>query len=277
MKTKLAFLYFLLVIVLIAGLYTTVTLYFQNSVLTDFEDEIYEYDTIQDEMVSVSFPFEIEKSGIAADRIYVPQIALNVSELQATNKDFQGWLFIPDSPISYPVVSTDDNNYYLTHSLTGYETAYGCLFLDVYSTTDASSRVIHGHNMGTGHDKMFSMLVHYQEQSYADAHSLICFAELDGITDGYQVFAVVNFDTDLEEFDYRKANFESEEEYQSFVAYMQSHSVYETEFVPKSTDLLILSTCNREFGSSNRLLVCAAKISTAENDNAETQITSSYR
>ena len=56
-------------------------------------------------------------------------------------------------------------------------------------------------------------------------------------------------------YDYVMPDFASEEEKASFVSYLQDKSIYKTDFIPDNK-LLILSTCNRQFGAANRLLIC---------------------
>ena len=43
-----------------------------------------------------------------------------------------------------------------------------------------------------------------------------------------------------------------------YVAYLKKNSIYESEYVPTG-ETIILSTRNRSFGESNRLLICAGR------------------
>ena len=45
-----------------------------------------------------------------------PPEMVSFEELQEINPDVMGWLTVYDTNIDYPLVQTDDNNYYLNHN-----------------------------------------------------------------------------------------------------------------------------------------------------------------
>lgn len=193
-----------------------------------------------------------------------PLFSYDADALLKINSDFKGWLFIPDTLIDLPVVQGTDNSYYLDHSFKKAASKYGCPFITANTPVDAQNRVIHGHNMGNNREEIFSTLVLYQDQNYAEKHDLIYFSEPsneDNCT--YRLFAVLNFNTNQQDgyIYYTKTNFSSQDEYDSLVGKLRERSLYQTSFVP-TEDLLILSTCNRraEGGKDNRLLICAARV-----------------
>ena len=74
-------------------------------------------------------------------------------ELKAEYPNVVGYISIPSLSINYPVVRTDNNDYYLDHLITGEESATGSIFLDYRCGTDplsARNSVIYGHNMNNG-------------------------------------------------------------------------------------------------------------------------------
>lgn len=181
--------------------------------------------------------------------------------LAQENSDVRGWIKIPSTQIDFPVCQGDNNDYYLNHSFNNVYSSYGCPFLDFRSNCEDTNRVIHGHNMGRGKTTMFSTLVYYENQEFFDEHKLIHFAEPNRDTQVYEIFGVFNFDVNkLSQFDYMQRNF-NDFEFTSWIEYIKSHSIYDIGITPKLTDkILTLSTCNREFGANNRLLVFAVKI-----------------
>lgn len=199
------------------------------------------------------------------------QIEYDVNEMRSKNSDFAGWIMIPDTNISLPVVQGKDNDFYLTHGFTKAYSSYGCPFLEYDAAPTDTNKVIHGHNMGSNSDKIFSTLVEYQEEEYAKAHKYIYFSEPGIEGQMYEVFAVVNYNIAAgHKVDYRTKNFENDKDYAEFVSFMKKHGVYASDtFTPADTPLLILSTCNRRYGEDNRLLICAGKI---ENPMIELEI-----
>ena len=116
--------------------------------------------------------------------------------------------------------------------------------------------------MGKNSDKMFSTLVNYQDGEYAEKHKYISFSEPDTEGQIYEIFAVMNYDLSLlEKENYMRHNFEDVKTYNQFVLFLKNNGIYANEtYTPVDTPLLILSTCNRQYGEDNRLLVCAGKV-----------------
>lgn len=281
MKKKIAFLYVLLILFLVIGavsVYFLLTMETEPSVMKE-----YDYDEVQD-LVEPSQP-NPEQDACSAPTVPVPEDPLTqepeapaASEPEDTdcvatgpsvnydpeamfaiNKDFQGWLYIPDTPISLPVVQAPNNDYYLNVSFTGKWSAFGCLFFDPDTPAGSDNRVIHGHNMGRNRDEMFAPLVDYLDPQFAASHSSFSFTEPYSADDKYEVFSILQFDIrNLSEFDYTKASFETDQERSEFIEYLRSRSSYATDFIPEG-DILILSTCYGPAGTTNRLLICGGK------------------
>lgn len=181
---------------------------------------------------------------------------IDAEALRAQNEDFLGWLYIPETYISFPVVKATDNAFYLKHGFNGYESAYGCPFVDTRTTPDSGNMVIHGHNMGNNRTEMFSPLLQYQAQAYAELHETAQLI-MPGLNDGkdeYRLFAVLNFNINTD-FDYIRSDFLTDEDRADYISYLQSHSIFNTDFTPEN-ETFILSTCNRTYGADNRLLIC---------------------
>lgn len=53
---------------------------------------------------------------------------VDLAACKAANDDFIAWLIIPGTKINYPVVLTDNVDYYLTHTFTGKQSKIGTLF-----------------------------------------------------------------------------------------------------------------------------------------------------
>lgn len=184
----------------------------------------------------------------------------DAEELRSINSDFRAWLQIPETDISYPVVQGTDNSFYLKHSFSKEYSSFGCLFLDYRTTAADRSLVIHGHNMGLNRDEMFSSLVDFQDQAFAEEHTTIFYSDPEKPgEERYTLFAVLNQDIrDNSIFNYRQQQFVDDEEFQAFVSFLQERSIYSGNYTPTG-DIIILSTCNNAYGENNRLLICAGR------------------
>ena len=102
-----------------------------------------------------------------------PLASIDLAALQAVNADVLGWLSIPDTAISYPLVQGADNDYYLAHTWNRSSSAVGAIFMDARCASDRSgfNTVIYGHRMNNG--SMFASLKYYNDPSYRQAHPRI--------------------------------------------------------------------------------------------------------
>ena len=99
-----------------------------------------------------------------------PWIQVNFDALKQENDDIVAWLYCPGTPVNYPVVQAEDNEYYLRRLVNGEANTAGTLFLDCRNWSDFSDQnsVIHGHHMKN--NTMFGTLDDYSKQSYYEKH-----------------------------------------------------------------------------------------------------------
>ena len=250
MNKKLITLYVLLALFVGLGIFAA---YSFLSDVPDTEEETlppYEFEDISDLTGDQEDPEQTE------DGQFPGPPSIDADKLRAQNEDFMGWLYIPETYISFPVVKATDNAFYLTHGFNGYESAYGCPFADTRTSPESGNMVIHGHNMGNNRTEMFSPLLQYQSQAYAELHEAAQLT-MPGLNEGreeYRLFAVLNFDINSD-FDYIRSDFLSDADRADYISYLQNHSIFSTDFTPEH-ETFILSTCNRTYGADNRLLIC---------------------
>ena len=177
----------------------------------------------------------------------------------AQNKDFMAWLTIPGTKINYPVVCSNNTEYYLHHLFSGKESKLGCLFSLKSSDYQAPSKniAIYGHHISHS-DAMFSTLMDYKDASYCAAHSLI---RLDSLyrNKTYRIFAVLNMN--VSDWDAATASFSSDESFLRFVNRAVKQSMYNTGVQVMADDNIVtLITCDRSYGgASGRLIVMAVE------------------
>ena len=184
---------------------------------------------------------------------------IDLNACLAQNKDFVAWLSIPGTKINYPVVRSDNTEYYLHHLFTGKESKLGCLFSLKSSDYQAPSRniAIYGHHISHS-DAMFSTLMDYKDASYCAAHSMIRVNSLYGDRT-YRIFAVLNMN--VSDWDASAASFSSDESFLRFVNHAIKQSMYNTGVKVSAEDnILTLITCDRSYGgASGRLIVMAVQ------------------
>ena len=184
---------------------------------------------------------------------------IDLNACLAQNRDFVAWLFIPGTKINYPVVRSDNTEYYLHHLFTGKESKLGCLFSLKSSDYQTPSRniAIYGHHISHS-DAMFSTLMDYKDASYCAAHSQIRISSLYGERT-YRVFAVLNMK--VSDWDAATASFSSDESFLRFVNRAVKKSLVDTGVqVTAEDNILTLITCDRSYGgASGRLIVMAVQ------------------
>ena len=97
-------------------------------------------------------------------------VTIDWDSLRGINGDVVGWVYMPDTVISYPIVwKQNDDNYYLYHNFnncsTQFGAEYGCIFLSGSNKNDFSDNTnfIFGHNMWNG--SVFSVFSDEQGKS----------------------------------------------------------------------------------------------------------------
>ena len=93
-----------------------------------------------------------------------------VQELNQSYDDSIGWIYIPDTNINYPIMQSEDNEYYLHRSYDGSYLYSGSIYLDWRCNSDFSGDVnmLYGHNMQNG--SMFADVTKFIDSNYFDSH-----------------------------------------------------------------------------------------------------------
>jgi len=173
------------------------------------------------------------------------------------NRDFVAWITIAGTPVDYPVVSSNNTEYYLHHLFNGKESKLGCLFSLKSSDYETPSRniAIYGHHLSNS-SAMFSTLIKYKDYGYYAAHPRIQLNTLYGVRT-YRIFAVLNIA--VSDWDPSTATFSSNQAFLRFVERAKRNALYDTGVTVNADDsILTLITCDRSYGgASGRLLVMA--------------------
>ena len=185
--------------------------------------------------------------------------AIDLAALKKQNKDFVAWLNIPGTKVDYPVVLSDNTDYYLTHTFSGAKSSLGTLFsLGKTDYANGKAIAIYGHHITGSGEKMFKPLLSYKEQSFYTEHQYIHLTTMSGERT-YKIFAVVNLTNS--EWDPSTATFASNDEFMTYVNRACEQALYSTGVsVSPSDRILTLITCDRSYaGSEGRLVVMAVQ------------------
>lgn len=165
---------------------------------------------------------------------------LDLEALRQVNGDVLGWIHLPGTVISYPLVNSHDNAEYLNLTWDLQKSRSGSIFLERKSSTDLSDfhTLIYGHNWQDG--IMFSPLLQYADQEFADTHPNLYLITDESILQ-YTVFSA--YTADVVSNTYR-LYFEDDARRQECIDFWKGKSVIATELTPEVTDrVLTLSTC----------------------------------
>ena len=187
---------------------------------------------------------------------------MDFSALREVNSEVLGWILIPDTVVSYPLLQHSDNSYYLKRTWKTWTSAVGSIFLECNSSGDFSdfNTIIYGHNMNNG--SMFGSLKNYKKQSYWKRHPNV-YITTDAGSFCYQIFAAYEVSTVGTTY---QIGFSGDEAKQAFLDFCMDQSVIDTGVTPTVRDsILTLSTCTGR-GHATRWVVQAVLKNTAAPD-----------
>lgn len=198
----------------------------------------------------------------AAGEVGSPAMLPGYAALYAENPDLFGWVQIPDTELSYPVMYTpDDPEYYLRRAFDGSESVSGVPFLDGDCSLDGGNYLIYGHHMSSG--TMFALLPSYAKEDFYEAHPVIRFDTLfeRGEYEVMAAFYSKAYGTDEQDVFryYQYTDLSSPERFQEYVMQVKAAALYDTGITAEYGDqLLTLSTCNYHT-DNGRFVVVARK------------------
>ncbi len=192
-----------------------------------------------------------------------PEVLDEYKKLYNSHKKLIGWLKIDDTNIDYPVMQTNNNEYYLDHNINQEKDRNGALFLD--KSCDVINRstnlIIYGHHMKSG--RMFGNLDDYKSEKYYKKHPIIQFDTIyeKGTYEIMYVFRSKVYNEGEVVFKYYQfIDCYSEQEFESNMKEMAALSLYDTGVTAEYGDkLLTLSTCDSSL-DDGRFVVVAKKV-----------------
>ena len=175
-----------------------------------------------------------------------------------------GWLYIPNTRISYPVMQGEDNEYYLHHDFDGSPLKAGSVFLDCRCENRFMNpvNILYGHNMKNG--SMFAQVTSYTTDSFFEAH------RYGWLSTPETVYRLDFFSCSIVRSDDRLYNGNSP--ISEWIPHIYDRAVVSREMSYSGNDRFIsLSTCSYEFENARTVLtgrlVNTEEVDTIENDD----------
>lgn len=224
------------------------------------------YRTLEEEVVSEKIEAAEKKAESGAADIRVKRngvrenrapIQVDFATLSQTNKDIVAWVYVEALEISYPVLQSTDNDYYLHRTVEGTYNFAGSVFMDCENNPDFEDRntILYGHNMANG--SMFGRLKEFNlNQAYETSPYVWILTEQGDYR--YEIFSaqVVTVSSEC----YTLFG-KSDDLFPEFLQRMKLNSDIETRIQNfKDTDkVLTLSTCAGGGNDASRYVVQAVR------------------
>ncbi|WP_270531981.1 class B sortase, partial [Paraclostridium sordellii] len=82
------------------------------------------------------------------------------------NPNYKFWLKLDNTNIDYPVVQTDNNDYYLNYDFYNKLSSSGSIFMDYRDNVKSKNIILYGHNMRN--KTMFNNLLKFKDKDFFD-------------------------------------------------------------------------------------------------------------
>ena len=222
--------------------------------------EMVEEETLNQHIVP---PISLAEEGLPvqqSESAVGEQAMVDLSAYLAQNPDFVAWLRIPGTNVDYPVVQTDNPDYYLNHTFSGKSSVVGTLFslADADYAAPGRNIAIYGHHLRSSGEKMFTSLMRYKNPDFYEDNQTIVLDSLYRHSE-YTIFAVVNMKTG--DWEPSRTTFSGDAAFMAFVNRAKSESLYDTGVEVGADDhILTLITCDRSYaGKEGRLVILAVE------------------
>ena len=175
---------------------------------------------------------------------------IDIDKLKNEYDEAIGYIEIPNTNISYPIMQGEDNNYYLKHLPNGDSNKIGSIFIDYRNNEfNDQNTIIYGHNFNNG--TMFSDLLNYKSDDFYKNHSKYAIYVSDRKME-VEIFGVYVLDVTKEKI---PINFETLDFFNDYIDKIMENNLIKSNFEINENDRLV-SLCTCANGSwKNRLIV----------------------
>ncbi len=177
-------------------------------------------------------------------------IEVDFDILKQKNNDIIGWIYSENTPINFPVVQSDDNEFYLRRLIDKTYNRAGTIFMDYRNNKDLGdwNTIIYGHNMKN--NSMFGTLLNYKEQSYFDEHKTMYYLTEN---EKYKVDLIAGY---IEDANSKIYNFSINNEKEQIIKKAKLQSTFKSDVEINDDDRFVtLSTCSYEYEDARYVLM----------------------
>lgn len=181
-----------------------------------------------------------------------------LKKLQKENPDVRGFIEIPETYISYPIMKANDNDFYLRKSIDKEYDIAGSIFMDYQNDEkfNDDNTVIYGHFL-EDIPSMFTALKDFRDEKYAQKNRKIYITTNDGLRE-YEIFSVFGTPS---EYDYRTLAFSDKDYKKEYFNKLKNKSEVGLKCRDFNDDdtIITLSTCQYDY-EDERLAVNALRV-----------------
>ena len=192
---------------------------------------------------------------------------IDFDALAAESEDIVGWIYVPGTPISYPVLQGVDNNQYLRHLPNGEWNDNGSIFMDMDDTAPGvvdQQTTLYGHHTNDG--SMFKAIDGTLQQDAFDDIDKVYYITRDATYTFKPLFTAQVQD---DYGDARVANFADDAAFTKYLqdtyAQAKAKAADAEERIPNTKQVLTLVTCAGEIipRTTRAAMVCTLEETTA--------------
>lgn len=204
----------------------------------------------------INSDIKIEDKNIEINGVAAAMVDTDVNSLKEKNPDTVAYLKVNGTDVAYPVVQSNDNEYYLRHSFDKSYSQAGWIFMDYRNDAKSLDKntIIYGHNMLN--NSMFSTLTKMTKSSFFnDENNSYINLSTENKSTLWKIFSV--YITDPNTY-YMTIGFSSDNSYLEFLNNIKEKGMYNfNENIGANDKILTLSTCTN---LNTKRLVIHAKL-----------------
>ena len=176
---------------------------------------------------------------------------INKDDLSKINSDYKFWIEVPGTNINYPVVQTNNNEFYLNHNFYKQNSIGGSIFLNSRDNINKSQNlIIFGHNMKN--KSMFGTLDNFKDKTFFNNNKYIYLFK-DNKKYTYEIFsgAIVKGSDN-----YLITDFSHKKDFKNYIKMINSKSIVSRKLTfDNNSKILTLSTCSYEFDDARFIIL----------------------